>query len=147
MKKSASGKRQNNINWKGKDASYFAKHMWMVGKYGNPAKCQECGVPGRKTGRMWSIHWCNISGKFKRVLSDWKQLCVSCHRKFDYGRGAYHERGSSHRWAKLKEKDVLAIRAEFVPRKYNVVVNLAKKYGVSKGTIQAVVRRANWKHI
>jgi len=30
--------------------------------------------------------WANISGEYKRDVSDYIQLCPSCHRKFDMGK-------------------------------------------------------------
>lgn len=77
---------EGNVQWKGEEASYFAKHSWMVYHHGNPRECEECGVKGKKNGRQWSIHWANISGQFLRDLADWKKLCVSCHRRFDNAR-------------------------------------------------------------
>ena len=74
------------MNWKGGEASYFAKHIWMVNNHGNPSECEQCGIEGKKNGRSWSIHWANISGQFLRDLSDWKRLCVPCHRRFDNSR-------------------------------------------------------------
>lgn len=77
---------EGNVNWKGEDASYFAKHIWMTGNYGNPKKCEHCGVLGKKTGRSWSIHWANISGKYLRDTNDWLRLCAKCHSAFDRSR-------------------------------------------------------------
>jgi hypothetical protein len=74
---------KGNVNWRGEDASYFAKHIWMVGNYGNPKECEHCGVLGRKTGRSWSIHWANISHQYLRDPSDWLKLCAKCHKHYD----------------------------------------------------------------
>ena len=30
------------------------------------------------------FEWANISGEYKRDLNDWMNLCVSCHKKYDY---------------------------------------------------------------
>ena len=66
-----------NHKWKGNKASYAAKHIWIFTNYGKATKCEQCGA----TNRM--IHWANISDQYKRKRSDWKQLCVPCHSKFD----------------------------------------------------------------
>jgi hypothetical protein len=29
------------------------------------------------------IHWSNKSGKYLRDISDWRRLCVKCHKFFD----------------------------------------------------------------
>ncbi len=69
----------NNHKWKGDKASYFAKHIWMFTNYGKATQCEECKITSDKK----QIHWANISDKYKRERSDWKQLCVSHHSKFD----------------------------------------------------------------
>lgn len=66
--------------WKGDEASYFAKHMWIRRKLGNPVVCQFCGF---KSDNHKRIHWANVSGEYKRELSDWISLCVPCHKKRD----------------------------------------------------------------
>lgn len=75
---------ENNKHWKGENAGYWTKHKWIVKEYGNPSKCEDCGVVGKKNiGGRWTIQWANISGEYKRIVSDYKGLCVSCHIKFD----------------------------------------------------------------
>lgn len=64
-------------NYKGDDASYTAKHIWVAYHYGKASKCEFCGVKDRK------YHWSNISGEYKRDRNDWQQLCIPCHKKFD----------------------------------------------------------------
>ena len=80
-------KLDKNVNWKGKEASYYAKHIWVSYNHGKPTKCEHCGKDGL-TGRK--IHWANISGEYKRDINDWKRLCVPCHSKYD--RERYPER-------------------------------------------------------
>jgi hypothetical protein len=65
--------------WKGDDASYAAKHMWVGKHFG---KAERCEIDPSHTGRF---EWSNISGKYLRQRSDWRQLCASCHRIVDYG--------------------------------------------------------------
>ena len=67
-----------NAKWKGENASYHAKHMWVRYHYGKANHCEFCG---NESNRMY--HWSNISGMYKRVIADWQQLCVPCHKKFD----------------------------------------------------------------
>lgn len=55
-------------------------------------------------------------------------------------------RGEKASKAKLTEKQVLEIRAAYVPYKMSSP-KLAKKYGVSHPTIQAIINRESWKHI
>lgn len=70
-----------NIKWKGKDASYAAKHMWVKYHFGSPQECEHCGKTEK---RMY--HWANISKEYIRERSDWLRLCVPCHKKFDLDR-------------------------------------------------------------
>lgn len=66
--------------WKGEEASYAAKHMWIVKHYGKAACCEnpDCTYDNPKR-----YEWANISGEYRRDREDYKQLCPSCHRKMD----------------------------------------------------------------
>ena len=65
--------------WQGEKVSYRALHFWIQRNLGKATKCSACGKEG--TGRQ--IHWSNISRKYKRVFSDWQQLCAKCHKEYD----------------------------------------------------------------
>lgn len=82
ISKAVKGKMINEKHpaWKGDDVTYVPLHTWVARKLGKPTKCKHCGKDGL-TGRF--IHWANLSGKYKRDLSDWIRLCNSCHQKFD----------------------------------------------------------------
>jgi len=69
--------------WKGDKASYVAKHMWIIKHYGNAKKCSN--NPDHRAKRY---EWANKSGKYKRDISDYIELCPSCHRKMDHDRKA-----------------------------------------------------------
>lgn len=64
--------------WKGVDASLTAKHEWLKRRFGKPQKCESCGTTEKKM-----YHWANISGEYRRDISDWKRLCVPCHKRYD----------------------------------------------------------------
>lgn len=66
--------------WKGDEVGYFGVHDWITKHYGQPKKCEVCGLSDcdRK------YHWANLSQKYKRDITDWKRMCVPCHRKYDY---------------------------------------------------------------
>lgn len=130
--------------WKGDKASYFAKHLRAKTKWGQPMQCEECGEVFDSNNK---IHWANISGKFKEERSDWRRLCVPCHRKFDYSRGAGHTRGETHLWAKLTETQVREIRSIFIPNKWGEYAKLARWFEVAPATIHLIIKRKNWKHI
>ena len=76
------GKRTGSKNnkWKGSNVGYGALHDWVRGKYGKPTKCENKNCPHKSTVFQWS----NISGLYKRNREDWQQLCVSCHKRYDY---------------------------------------------------------------
>ena len=69
--------------WKGNKASYVAKHMWIIKHYGNAKRCSI--DPSHKAKRY---EWANVSGEYKRDISDYMELCPSCHRKMDHDRKA-----------------------------------------------------------
>ena len=69
---------ENTYNWKGEKASYVALYKWIYRKLGKPNYCEHC-----KTTKAKKFSWSNISGKYKRVVSDWQRLCYSCHKKYD----------------------------------------------------------------
>lgn len=84
----------NQNRWKGKEAGYVAKHMWIVKNYGNASRCEnmECVYPRKiNNGRELlekprRYEWANVSGEYSREREDYKQLCPSCHRKWDLGK-------------------------------------------------------------
>lgn len=55
---------------------------------------------------------------------------------------AHQLKGEDHNQAKLTEDDVRAIRASDKSQK-----ELAREYGVAKGTISFIVNRQTWKHV
>lgn len=71
--------------WKGENASYEAKHIWIVKHYGNANHCENNSLHKSKR-----FEWANISGEYKREISDYKQLCTRCHRKMDLLKSITH---------------------------------------------------------
>lgn len=65
--------------WAGDEVGYSALHQWLRRRYGDPCMCEVCGTcdPGRK------YEWANISYEYRRDRSDFKRMCISCHRKYD----------------------------------------------------------------
>lgn len=58
---------------------YDAIHSWVERRMGKPRICWLC-----KDEEKNVYHWSNISGEYKRDLSDWQRLCVKCHSRYDY---------------------------------------------------------------
>lgn len=79
----------NNPSWKGDKIGYSGLHDWLERELG---KAHECVNPGciypRKDydGRLMvtpHYQWANISHEYKREISDWMQICASCHGTYD----------------------------------------------------------------
>ena len=73
-------------NFKGDEVGYHALHHWISRKLGKPSHCEDCGRTEPPVGKGVTrsyFQWANISGEYKRVLSDWKRLCYLCHKIFD----------------------------------------------------------------
>lgn len=66
-----------NPNWKGKDAGYFAIHKWVMKRVPKQTYCSKCEMANQKL----ELH--NISGLYKRDISDWIYLCRRCHMEED----------------------------------------------------------------
>lgn len=73
---------ENHNSWKGDKALYGTKHAWARRHLGRPKKCQMCGKKNVREGRSM-LHWANVDHRYKRILTDWFSLCVSCHKKYD----------------------------------------------------------------
>lgn len=73
-------KGEKMFNWKGEKVSYVGLHQWVARELGKPRCCEDCG---NKNLNHRQYHWANISGLYKRELSDWRRLCVKCHSVYD----------------------------------------------------------------
>lgn len=78
-----SNRGKNNYLWKDKNASYRTIHNWVTRHFGSANHCSDCGLNIIPKGKKRYFQWANISKKYKRDISDWKQLCVKCHKFFD----------------------------------------------------------------
>ena len=110
-------KGKKNHKWKGNNVLYFSLHSWIIREYGKANKCEECGG-------IYRVEWANISGKYKRDIKDWKQLCCVCHRAFD---------GIT----KLTKEQANEIKVSYIDGIKQVI--LAKKYNVDQGTISNII--------
>jgi hypothetical protein len=62
--------------WAGDLVGYQALHSWVSRQREKPESCEECG-----SGRF--VDWSNISGDYRRDMSDWRALCRRCHFRYD----------------------------------------------------------------
>lgn len=84
---------KKNHQWKGDVVGYRALHKWVEHSLGKAGRCENknCHYPRKDQRgvlmlRPKRFHWANISHKYKRDLSDWIQLCASCHMLNDLGK-------------------------------------------------------------
>lgn len=77
MSLSGKGKHDNekNPSWKEEGYTYTALHQWIKRKLGSPAYCSNNSEHKAKR-----FVWANISGEYRRDLTDFRQLCTSCNR-------------------------------------------------------------------
>lgn len=127
---------------------YVKVHCWLRRKYGKANKCESniCN------GLSKSYHWALKSGfDYVKDRNAFMMLCQSCHKHYDMTdstrrRMSEGKKGSDHPLSKLKEDDVLIIRAlDDGSRKYKS--NTAQKYKVSYHTIKYILDRKTWKHV
>lgn len=80
MRESLIKNASNRKDWKGDNAGYGAIHERIKVRLGRPSKCEHC-----KTTTAKKYEWANISKEYKTDLDDWIRLCVSCHKRYDFG--------------------------------------------------------------
>lgn len=66
------------VTFTGTPTEYRTLHYWVERQLGCPSLCANCGTTNAKR-----FEWANISGEYKKDVSDWERLCVSCHRLKD----------------------------------------------------------------
>lgn len=77
--------KEQNYAWLGDKATYNAKHRWIQKHWDKTGVCEKCGTKPKPFGnRGYGTEWANLTGKYLREdRSDWKELCVPCHRELD----------------------------------------------------------------
>ncbi len=63
-----------NKLWKGGKVGYGALHSWLRRKLGKATYCKN------NSTHKGNFMWANISGKYKRNIEDWHQLCNTCNQ-------------------------------------------------------------------
>ena len=63
-------------NWKGDDVGYCGVHDWIQKHYGKAMICEQCGSRNK-------VEWASITGKHKRDIRNYIQLCKKCHNNYD----------------------------------------------------------------
>lgn len=62
-----------HYKWKGDMVGYNALHAWVRKQLGRPTECTNGHIAPK-------YYWANISGEYKRDVTDWHQLCQSCNQ-------------------------------------------------------------------
>jgi hypothetical protein len=79
-KMSAAHRGSRSSSWKGDAAGYGAIHSWLATYFTKTGTCEECG---RSRPEIRRTEWANISGAYLRDRADYRELCTSCHKRFD----------------------------------------------------------------
>lgn len=69
--------KMSKAKWKGDSVGYAALHEWVRKEKGRTKNCEQCS---RKN--VWT-DMANLSGQYRRDLSDWIELCRKCHSRLD----------------------------------------------------------------
>lgn len=109
--------------WKGDAAGYHAIHKWIYRNKPRTGSCANCGVAGKRT------EFANVSGKYRRDVNDFRELCPSCHWDFDQrGRRLTpverqaHDRDRLRRWRAENPEKYRAQRERQNARRRKVVM-------------------------
>jgi len=69
----------SNGRWRGQSVTYKTVHDWVRRRRPATGVCQRCRATDCRTENA------NLSGEYRRDLSDFTELCVTCHRNLDAG--------------------------------------------------------------
>lgn len=69
---------EKSSGWKGDNIGYEGIHGWVERQLGKKRECDFCGSKEAK-----KYDWSNKDHLYKRNITDWQRLCVSCHFKYD----------------------------------------------------------------
>jgi hypothetical protein len=125
---------EQHPGWKGDKAGYSAIHDWILRNKTKPKVCEECH-------KKKKLQAANISGEYKRDITDFKFLCSKCHSAIDI---KSRPKGQDVKTSKLKNNDIKEI---FELRKDGLTYkSIGLKYGVTKHCIFRIIKKLNWKN-
>ena len=115
---------------------YQKVHKWLYRNHGKAIHCSNTFDHSAKR-----YEWSNISGKYLFDITDWKQLCPSCHRKMDYTektriKQRISNKGKSPVSIRKKVKQYLGNR--FV-KEYESISEAGRQLGILKTSISNVL--------
>lgn len=115
----------NRYTYDGLNYSYEYAHKLVRVNYGKASRCtsQTCdGIPRR-------FEWANISHEYKLDIIDWRQLCRSCHAKFDITEDTIKKNraaamGNTFRRKTIIQKDLEGNVIKYFPSSYAAELEL-----------------------
>lgn len=122
----------NHFNWKGNNPNYSAIHKWIVRNYGSATFCSNDLFHVSS-----NYDWANISGKYNRDLSDWKQLCRKCHVNLDITEERRNKLANEDR--KFRRPIAQYFNGVFV-KKYDYILEAANKLKLDVSAICKVLK-------
>ena len=129
-------KGQQHPNWKGEVVGRHALHTWIKRERG-PAT--HCSIDPSQQAKRYE--WSNISHKYQRSLEDFRPLCPSCHRKYDFTEETRKKISAS-----LIGQQRAAVRVEQldnlgrVIRVWNCIKDVEREIGIIRTSISNVLR-------
>jgi ATP-dependent helicase YprA (DUF1998 family) len=69
---------EESHRWVGDNITKKPVHKWVEKELGKPKECENCGDTSDRV-----YDWANLSGEYKRDVSDWARLCRVCHSAID----------------------------------------------------------------
>lgn len=126
---------------------YNRLHKWVQENLGKANKCEntKCVYPKKRKNnetllKVKKYDWANISGKYKKELTDYKSLCRSCHMKMDYTEEKRKKvMGNTNHARKVKQ---YTLSGKFI-KEWKMIKDAVKELGISQPCISnAVAGRA-----
>jgi len=74
---------RDDKHWQSNKPAYQSTHFWVRKNWGKATKCEGDSCSGKSK----TYEWANLEGKYTRSRADWKQMCHSCHFKYDFSIG------------------------------------------------------------
>lgn len=119
------------MNKEEKKLSYSGIHTWVLYNWGKAIHCDNDLSHIAKR-----FEWANISGEYRKDRNDWKQLCPSCHRKFDWKPEFNNRLSRINKGNRNSIKSVLQFtkNGTFI-RKYDAIKDAVNLTGISNTAI------------
>lgn len=80
-----------NPNWKGDNAGYHPKHVWLRKNKPKPEVCDICGLPEYYNDNLGKLRLSNKTGKLIRDINNFQWVHESCHKWYDKENKIIHE--------------------------------------------------------